>query len=88
MYSEAAYTRASPLLGGQPLKPGVEAGGFKLGSTIVLVFEAPKTFQFGLQAGQKIKVGQAMGDVQPFTPNPSSETLASSPKATSVTLSP
>lgn len=66
VFREAVYTRASPLLGGQPLKPGVEVGGFKLGSTIVLVFEAPKTFQFSLQAGQKVRVGQAMGDVAPL----------------------
>ncbi|KAG8824717.1 phosphatidylserine decarboxylase 1 [Serendipita sp. 401] len=65
VFREAVYTKASPLLGGQPLKPGVEVGGFKLGSTIVLVFEAPKTFQFSLQAGQKVRVGESMGDVEP-----------------------
>ena len=75
VYTEAVYTRASPLLGGQPLKPGVEVGGFKLGSTIVLVFEAPKTFQFGLQAGQKIRVGESMGEIGEMpssSPSPSS----------------
>ena len=45
------------------MRPAQEMGGFCLGSTIVLVFEAPKTFEFQVQAGQKVKVGQRLGDV-------------------------
>jgi phosphatidylserine decarboxylase len=38
-------------------------GGFCLGSTIVLVFEAPVTFQFSVRAGERVRVGQGLGDV-------------------------
>lgn len=62
-YSQAVYSAASPVLNGQPLRPAQEMGGFRLGSTIVLVFEAPKNFQFSVHAGQKVKVGEKLGDL-------------------------
>ncbi|KAH9963542.1 phosphatidylserine decarboxylase-domain-containing protein [Russula dissimulans] len=62
-YTEAVYSAASPVLNGQPLRPGQEMGGFCLGSTIVLVFEAPSSFEFGIHAGQKVRVGEQLGDV-------------------------
>lgn len=61
---EATYAKASKVLGGYPLTKGQEMGGFNLGSTVVLVFEAPKEFQFSVSAGEKVKVGQAMGSVR------------------------
>lgn len=62
-YSEAVYSMASPILRGQPLERAQEMGGFCLGSTIVLVFEAPTEFEFVVGAGEKVKVGQRLGDI-------------------------
>lgn len=33
----------------------------------MLVFEAPDEFEFAVKAGQKIKVGERLGDVVPVT---------------------
>ncbi|KIY45808.1 phosphatidylserine decarboxylase [Fistulina hepatica ATCC 64428] len=68
-YIEAVYSAASPILNGQPLSPGEEMGGFCLGSTIVLVFEAPDDFNFTLSHNEKVRVGQRMGEVAAKTPN-------------------
>ncbi|XP_077967080.1 phosphatidylserine decarboxylase proenzyme, mitochondrial-like [Styela clava] len=39
---------------------GLSMGEFNLGSTIVLIFEAPKDFKYRVEAGQKIQFGKAL----------------------------
>ena len=58
-----SYKSASKLLGGKALRHGDEMGGFYLGSTVVLVFEAPVNFQFKVSAGETVKMGQALGEI-------------------------
>ncbi len=47
--------------GGVALHKGDAVGEFNLGSTIVLLFEAPRDFSFDLQPGQRIRVGEGLG---------------------------
>lgn len=71
-YAEATYEAASSVLGGYALKRGEEMGGFQLGSTIVLVFEAPASetpgekggFSWAVERGQKVEMGRALGYVE------------------------
>ncbi|RMZ88509.1 hypothetical protein DV736_g4261, partial [Chaetothyriales sp. CBS 134916] len=60
-FSEASYAAASPLLHGHALPRGQEIGGFQLGSSIVLVFEAPATWAWAVKPGQSVRVGQRLG---------------------------
>lgn len=61
---EATYQNASKILGGMPLIKGEEMGGFMLGSTVVLCFEAPKNFKFNVEVGDRVKLGQELGTVE------------------------
>lgn len=46
---------------GMDLRKGDPFGDFNLGSTIVLVFEAPEKFKFRISPDQKVKYGQPLG---------------------------
>lgn len=60
--TEVRYDQASWLSKGLVVPKGEEMGGFKLGSTVVLVFEAPEQgFTFTLEPGQQVRVGQSLG---------------------------
>ena len=46
---------------GVPLEKGCHVGGFNLGSTMVLLFEGPKDFEFSVSPGDRVLYGQAIG---------------------------
>lgn len=43
------------------LKKGQEVGMFRLGSTVVMVFEAPESFTWSIKEGDRVKYGQPVG---------------------------
>ncbi|XP_060769130.1 phosphatidylserine decarboxylase proenzyme, mitochondrial isoform X2 [Neoarius graeffei] len=64
-YSKGSYNDFSYVSNnnqeGVSLRKGEHLGEFNLGSTIVLLFEAPQDFTFNLTAGQKIRFGEPLG---------------------------
>ena len=44
-----------------PIKRGEDFGEFNLGSTIVLIFEAPDNFEFDVTQSEKVLFGGQMG---------------------------
>lgn len=50
-------------LGGLTFRKGDHIGHFSLGSTVVLVFRAPKNFSFLVTPGQTVKYGQSLGHI-------------------------
>lgn len=47
------------------IKVGEEIGYFKLGSTVILIFEAPESFKFLVNEGSHIKMGEPLGTNMP-----------------------
>ena len=59
MWPEAKHWKDASL-GCAHIRKGELFGEFRMGSTIVLLFEAPENFQFCVNLGQPIKMGQAL----------------------------
>ncbi|XP_016937785.4 phosphatidylserine decarboxylase proenzyme, mitochondrial [Drosophila suzukii] len=61
-YDELALNQ-EPAAAPKEFGKGDLVGQFNMGSTIVLLFEAPKNFKFDIVAGQKIRVGESLGHI-------------------------
>lgn len=62
------------------LRRGEEIGKFRLGSTVVLVFEAPSDFKWQVEPGEKVRMGNPLG----YSEQVSDEKIKFSEKASSL----
>merc|ERR1711935_12153 len=61
-FQEKDFTTIDPRIPeGLPVDKGEMVGEFNLGSTIVLIFEAPSNFEFTVAADDVVRVGEAIG---------------------------
>ena len=63
MFDKDLRNSSHDLSHGVKVTKGQLMGDFNLGSTIVLVFEAPSGFSFGVNVGQKVVYGESFGRV-------------------------
>lgn len=59
-FEDRSLLQAKKNFSGVRLSKGQAMGDFRLGSTIVLLFEAPPDFQFSVESGQKVQYGCGM----------------------------
>ncbi|XP_014228533.1 phosphatidylserine decarboxylase proenzyme, mitochondrial [Trichogramma pretiosum] len=59
-FNNAKHSEDARFEGGMRVQKGELFGEFRMGSTIVLIFEAPRDFEFTTEVGQKILMGQAL----------------------------
>ena len=66
-FSDQSLPRRGGVGGGEAgmrLGKGQKLGTFKMGSTIVLVFQAPEEFEFCVGPGDSVLYGQPLGHVR------------------------
>ena len=61
--NEASFNERAFVEKNVSLSRGEHVGWFSMGSAVVLVFEAPDDFQFCIQPGEKVILGQPLGTV-------------------------
>ena len=65
-YTSPNSTNSQLMRTGKPvqLAKGDHIGWFSLGSTIILIFAAPKNFEFTAQSGDRVLAGHPLGRLQ------------------------